>query len=534
MPANLIILLCIVPLVTGLISVALINRLWAARTLGVFSLVLQLLIAAFALYTVSDGSLLVSQMGGWKAPYGITLVFDCLSGTLITAGACVALAAYLFAFHSLEDRSERRYFHPLFHLMMFGVNLSFLTGDLFNLFVAFEIMLMASYALLAIGSSKMQLSQAYKYVLLNLLASTVFVMSAGMTYGMLGTLNLADMARIVADPAFEMPAGFIALAVLLLFVFALKGAFFPLWFWLPDTYHTCPIAVAGLFGGLLTKVGVYAVARIFSLVFAAGESAEVINTILMVAAAATMLVGGLGALSTNRVRQVFSIALIAGVGFMTLGLAVRTEAALTGLVFYMAQHMLVQAALFLACGLMERHTGTDDLGKFAGLHRKDVWLSVLVFVAAMGLAGLPPFSGFFGKVLLIQEAFVAKPLLGITALLGSLFGLLAMLRVWGFGFWSPPRLPAEAPAVPRPARTGYLAVALLVGASVLMAVFAGPLMGIAGAAGDQLANSTTYRDAVLGTPVAAGVAAANTPLPSQHGSPGEAPLPNALAEVSRR
>lgn len=525
MNADVITLFVLIPLVTGLVSVAFINRPSVARAIGVVSMLALVVLGGVLLLHISTatpnhtteagGVILVSQMGGWKAPYGISLVFDSLSGLLIAAASVVALSAYLFAFSSLKPAVERRYFHPLIHLMMAGVYLSFLTGDLFNLFVAFEIMLMASYALLAIGATKKQLHQAYKYVLMNLLASTVFVMAAGMAYGMLGTLNMADMARIVTakvETGQDLPTGFIGLAVLLLFVFALKGAFFPLWFWLPDTYHTCPIAIAGLFGGLLTKVGVYAVARMFPLIFAQGAAGGVVWTVLLAAAIGTMLLGALGSCSINQVRRILAISLITGVGFMIIGLAVaargsgpatpgqpsNTALALTGMVFYMVQHMLVQAALFLGCGLIERHTGTDDLARFGGLHRKDLWLSVAVFVAAMSLVGLPPLSGFFGKLLLIQAAFADSWPLAVAALLASVVSLLAMLRVWGYGFWSPAKLPDDAPLAPMPAASGYLAVAILVIGSVAMSVFAGPLMRVARHAGAQLDDPSYYIHAVLG------------------------------------
>ncbi|MEL7089996.1 MAG: proton-conducting transporter membrane subunit, partial [Planctomycetota bacterium] len=305
-------------------------------------------------------------MGGWAAPYGITLVFDALSGLMLAAAALVALGTLVHGFGSLSPRTERRYFHPLVNFMMFGVNLSFLTGDLFNLFVAFEIMLMASYGLLVIGGGRDQLRHAYKYVVLNLLASAVFVIAAGMAYGMFGTLNMADLSRITTQfaAAGELPAGFTALGVLFLFVFTLKAGVFPLWFWLPDTYPTCPISITALFGGVLTKVGLYAIARTFPLIFFAGPDADrVLVPILAMGAAMTMLVGVLGALRYSGLRRVLCLMLIVGVGYSLLGITVHSAGGLSGAAFYMAQSMIVMAALFLCCGMIERAVGTDETGR---------------------------------------------------------------------------------------------------------------------------------------------------------------------------
>ena len=234
-------LFVVIPLVTSLATVALVRRPVPQRVLGLASLCSMLVLALTWLVRIRHGEVMVSQMGAWPAPFGITLVFDSLSGLLLCAGLLVATACYVHGFSMVEPLTERRYFHPLMQLLLVGVNQSFLTGDLFNLFVAFEIMLMASYGLLAIGRTRRQMTQAYKYLLLNLVASTVFVITAGLVYGMTGTLTIADLARCVADrtaAGVPLPTGVTGLSVMLLVVFGLKGAFFPLWFWLPDTYHT--------------------------------------------------------------------------------------------------------------------------------------------------------------------------------------------------------------------------------------------------------------------------------------------------------
>ena len=516
-----IILLCVIPLVAALISVALINRKMLSRLVGVLSYTMMLGLSLSLVLKITaapdDESILVSQMGGWTAPFGISVVFDSLSGLLICAAAAVGLGAYIHSFAVLNPRTERRYYHPLMQMLMFGVNLSFLTGDLFNLFVAFEVMLMASYALLTIGGSRQQLAQAYKYILLNVLASTIFLMAAGMVYGMFGTLNIADLARIVAeieaDPNRDLPAGFKSLAVMFLLVFGLKGAFFPLWFWLPDTYYTVPISIAGLFGGLLTKVGVYTVARLFPLIFGSdgtstivdgtmlGGTSPIIQTILIVAAAFTMFLAVLGAVSQHNVRRILSVHVISQVGYMVFGIAVMTGNALAGCAFYMIQHMVVKCALFLCCGVMEKHAGTDDLDKLGGLLKRDWFLGVLFFIAAMSLVGLPPLSDFFGKMVIIREGFFeGQWYLGVIGLVTGAITLLSMLKIWSYGYWNPDQAPTvnKPEAVKASCKPAYFAITLLVGFALFLGLGAEAIYKVAFRAGEQLENPEHYITAVLG------------------------------------
>lgn len=514
---NWIVLMVAVPVVMGLLCVPLVNQLRLCRAISLLSFAATFVIALVLLGEANGrGGVLVSQMGDWSAPYGITLVFDTLSGLLLAAASLVALCTTLHAAGSLPTRTERRYFHPLVNLMMLGVNLSFLTGDLFNLFVAFEIMLMASYGLLVIGGGKQQLRQAYKYVVMNLLASAVFVIAAGMTYGMFGTLNMADLARLTQelDAADALPTGFTALGVLFLFVFALKAGIFPLWFWLPDTYPTLPISVAGLFGGVLTKVGLYAIARTFSLIFMAGNAGDILIPILTLGAALTMLVGVLGALAYSGIRRVLSLLLIVGVGYALFGIAVMNAGSLQGAAFYMTQSMLVMAGLFLCCGLIERVAGTDDTRRTGGLLQqpKLAWLGVMFFIGLIGVVGLPPTSGFYGKLVIIREGFSESFYrVGVVALLVGGLTLLAVLRLWSTTFWGVPPEVSQTVADhegesggARLPRSETLAAALLVVGSLVIGFAPQPMIGTAATAGEHLADPTPYVRAVLDNPRYAG------------------------------
>lgn len=506
---NFIILFIVIPMGTGVIGVFLKERVRIARVLGVMSFIATSCLAIGLLINLRSHptGILVSQMGAWPAPYGISVVFDSLSGLLLAASSLVALACYVHSFTTVEPVAEKRYFHPMVQLLMFGVNLAFLTGDLFNLFVSFEIMLMASYCLLTFGGTKLQLTQAYKYVLLNLVGSTLFVIGAGLVYGMTGTLNFADLARFVSERQAQgraLPPGFAALSISLLMVFGLKGAIFPLWFWLPDTYYTCNVSIAGMFAGMLTKVGIYAIARTFPMIFAHGHSDanKVVMPILAVSAGFTMFLGVLGAVSHHNIRRILAVHVISQVGYMVFGLALMTSVALAGCLFYMIQHMVVKSCLFLCCGIIERHTGTDDLERSGGLLKRDWYLGVVFFIAAMSLVGLPPLSGFFGKLVIIREGWSTAWWLSILGMLTGVLTLLSMLKIWSYAFWSPQaaaikRTPANLPNTSS-LKPAYIGATLLVCVALFLGFGAQPVYEIAFRAGKQLVDSDTYIEAVLG------------------------------------
>ncbi len=515
--ARWIVLLVVIPMAAGIVTTFTRRRFALSRAIGIGSLLATLALSAGWLAQTSSGSIMPTQMGGWPAPFGITIVFDGISGLLIVTTQLVALAALIYASGSLSPLTERRWFHPLTHLLVMGVNYSFLTGDLFNLFVAFEVMLMSSYALLCAGGSRRQMTQAFKYVMLNLIASGFFVLGAGLIYGMMGTLNYADLAREVASSAAPggepLPAAFPAVATMLLFVFALKAAAFPLWFWLPDTYHTTPIPVAALFGGLLTKVGVYAMLRLMPMVFAAPAAREEspITLILTVAAGATMFLGALCALAMRSVRRVIAMILVSGVGVPLMGIALLTPEALGGALFYSAQSMLTVAALFLCCGIMERLSGTDDLDKLGGLHRRAPWLSALFLIAAMSTVGLPPLSGFYGKLAILRDALgpgaamsAAWTVMAVILLATSALTLVVMAKLYARIFWvSPEGEPATQSRLAFPGRTSglraaYLSAGLLVAGAVGIGLAPEPLLSTAMSATAELNEPRGYVTAVLG------------------------------------
>lgn len=470
-PNQMIILFVLIPMTAGILCLLVHQRLWIKRIIGFTSLGMLTGLGIWALLTTlagaDDGSsvtVLTSQMGNYPAPFGVSIVVDPLAALMLTSAAIVCLAVMVYSVGQMWAL-EKGYFHALFHWLVMGVNWSFMTGDLFNLFVAFEIMLMASYAMFCIGTTREQMRHAYKYVLLNLFGSTLLVTGAGLVYGQTGTLNMADLARM--SMAGDLPTGMMPVIALLMLVFFGKAATFPIWFWLPETYPTMPAALGGLFAGLLTKVGAYVSLRIFVMVFGPAtlvspENPDIIVTaspllvpIVLVVAAATMFIGVLGAVSRHTIRGILSIHIISQVGYMVMGVGIGMAIGLTtesrilgvaGAIFFIVHNMVVKCGLFLFGGLMQRRTGSDDLERMGGLLRASPWLGVLFLLTALSLAGLPPLSGFFGKFALVRAGWEAGDQLGwpfyaVTgfAVATSLLTLLSMLKIWSYGFWDPPR-----------------------------------------------------------------------------------------------
>jgi multicomponent Na+:H+ antiporter subunit D len=510
MTTNLIIFPVVIPLATGVLSLLAGAHPRVQYAAGLIGLAANLCLAgAILLAALSDGGrVMVLQTGDWPAPFGITLVVDPLAALMLAAAALVLLASYLYCGGQLRETAGGL-FHPLFQLLALGVQWSLVTGDLFNLFVAFEIMLMASYALLTLGTSRAQMRQAYKYVLINLLGSTLFVTCCGLVYGHVGTLNLADLARL--SHGGNLPRGAVPAVCVLLLVFGIKTAVFPLWFWLPETYPTVPAGLGAAFGGLLTKVGAYVLIRVFVMVFgpADGSVAAAVRPLLLSAAGITMFLGVLGAVSMNSVRRILSVHVMSQVGYMVmavgLGLAVgitaeNRELAVAGGVFFVLHNMVVKSSLFLCGGLMCRYAGTDNLDRMGGLARRAPWLAALFLVAALSLAGLPPFGGFFAKYVLVREAVRAQhyALAGV-ALATSVLTLLSMVKIWSYGFWSRPQSTDAGDAVTsRDVAREMAAAAMLVLAAVAMGFGAEDVLGASRLAARPVVEPSLYVEAVLG------------------------------------
>ena len=434
-----------------------------------------------------------TQMGGWPAPFGITLVADPLSAGLLVATSIVALVVVLYSIATLDEQRERFGYYPLLFLLLMGVDGAFITGDLFNLYVWFEVLLMASFVLLVLGNEEAQLDGAIKYVGINLVSSVAFLTAIGLLYGTTGTLNMADLAGSL-EPL--RGSGLEAtLAALFLIAFGIKAAIFPLFVWLPASYHTPPAPVAAIFAGLLTKVGIYSLLRVFTLMFS--DPTGYTQTLMLTLAGLTMLVGALGAIVQRNLQRLLAFLVVSAMGYIMMGLGLFTELGLTGAVFYVLQDVLVKTTLFLLGGLMLRATGTAFLDQMGGLYRYRPLLAGLFLVPAFSLAGFPPFPGFWGKLMLVQAGLAAgRPVIVAVALVVGLITLLVVGQVWSQAFWRDG--PKEADSLLAESKLSQLPVVGLVLILLAIGLYAQPLYQIAEQATVVLFDAQLYVEAVLG------------------------------------
>lgn len=498
----LLVLPILLPLVTAALMLLAYRSALVQRLMGLVSSVLQLGAALWLLGVVNQKGIVAVQMGGWQAPFGITLVADMLAVLMLTLSGIIAVITSIYSIGDI-DRERRVYgFYPLAQLLLLGVNGAFLTGDLFNLYVWFEVLLIASFVLLVLGNERQQMEGAIKYLTLNLIASAIFLAAVGIVYGSVHALNMADLSLKLASP--DVPRPIVHTLAMLFFVaFGIKAAVFPLFFWLPDSYHTPPVTVTALFAALLTKVGVYAMLRIFSLLF--GGDGDTLQPLLMVVAALTMVLGVLGAMAQMSFRRVLAFHSVSQVGYMVMGIALMSAGGLAAGIFFMLHHSLVKSNLFLISGLVQREAGTTMLKKLGnGIARMPVaaWLFLL---SALSLAGLPPFSGFWAKLGLVKAAFATDTSGGIAlagvALVVGMGTLISMTKIWNEAFWKPQ--PDDAPPAPVPMSLArrtmhYLPVLLLSAVVLLLGLWPEPVLELANEAGRQLATPSEYVNAVLG------------------------------------
>jgi len=457
-----------------------------------------LLVAGLALLArVWDDGVQVTQAGGWAAPFGISLVVDLLSAVLVALTGVVGLAVALYSLATIDPERERFGYYPLLHVLLLGVCGAFLTGDLFNLYVWFEVLLIASFVLLALGGERAQLEGAIKYVALNLVSSMLFLVAVGLLYAEVGTLNMADLARRV--PLHPQPALITTLAMLFLIAFGIKAAAFPLFFWLPASYHTPPAAVSALFAGLLSKVGVYALIRTFTLIFVQDEG--LFQTLILSIAGLTMLTGVFGALAQRELRRILAFESISQIGYMLLGLGLLSRLGLGGALFFMLHHGIVKTSLFLVSGLIEEWRRTGDLRALGGLYRAAPGLAAMFLVAALSMAGLPPLSGFAAKLALVQAGLGAgQGLLVGVALAVSVLTLFVMMRIWSEVFWRPALAGGtdERLAVRSSRGSAIGATLALVALAALLGIGAEPVFVMTLRAAEELLDPGAYIIGVLG------------------------------------
>jgi multicomponent Na+:H+ antiporter subunit D len=461
--------------------------------------------AALVLFTsVWRNGALTVHMGSWPAPFAITLVADTLAGVMVLVASLIGAAVAVYSLAEVDPRRLDMGYFGYLMVLLAGVNGAFLTADLFNLYVCFEVMLMASFVLMVLGGDSRQKEGGLKYVTLNLVSSALFLAGVGIVYGAAASLNLGELASRMPMVAAQRPELVAALAGLLLVAFGIKAALFPLYFWLPASYHTPPVAVSAVFAGLLTKVGVYALIRVFSVVFVGQRG---LFSVLLVVSVLTMIFGVLGAVAQFHVRRILSFHIISQIGYIVLGLALLSSdeagvrrLALAAAVFYIVHHILVKTNLFLIAGVIRRLGGTEELGPLGGLGSAAPWLAALFLVPAASLAGIPPLSGFWAKLAVIQAAVDARSWLAVAAaLLAGLLTLISMTKIWNEAFWKD--APSTGPA-PRPAADLWVMVvpiAVLAVLTVVIGCAPQPLFEIADRVASELLDLGGYV-AMVGSP----------------------------------
>jgi multicomponent Na+:H+ antiporter subunit D len=441
-----------------------------------FMFAVLIVVAAIAcevtlLLRVMESGPLSMTMGKWLPPFGISFAADIFGASFALAASIVTLVILIYAQAERAADAGHDGFHSMVLLLLAGVTGSFLTGDLFNLYVWFEVMLISSFGLIVLGGRPAQLDGAVKYGFLNFLATTFFLMALGLLYGLLGTLNMADILHVAPSAN---PAAMAGVAALLLLAFGMKAAAFPVNAWLPAAYHTPPAVISALFAGLLTKVGIYALLR--ALVVLLPASRDLLEPVLVAVAVATLLIAPLGAIAETNLRRAIGFLVIGGVGSVLAGIAIPSLAGVSGAGLYVFHAILTMTALYLVAGLVEWQTGQTDTRRMGGLYAASAPTSILFLVLVLATAGVPPFLGFWPKLLLLQAGLGdgrwVGGLVAAALVINAVLTLIAGSRLWAHIFWrSTPDGVAVIAAPSRPGAwirlgtTGVL-VAVIVGAGL--------------------------------------------------------------------
>jgi multicomponent Na+:H+ antiporter subunit D len=484
----------VLTIVTGAALTAVRRRIDLHAPVAIAALVGLVLIDGLLLIRVATIGPLTMVMGRWLPPFGIAFTVDVAGALLAFSSAVVALAAGVYAVAEIDDDHRRHGFYPFLMFLMAGVGGAFLTGDIFNLYVWFEVLLISSFGLLILGGERAQIDGAIKYGLLNLVGTTLFLIATGYLYAMFGTLNMADIAGKVAGTGRSLPL--MTLGVLYLTAFGMKAAAFPVNFWLPASYHTPRITVAALFAGLLTKVGVYAMLR--TLIMLMPGEAENLRPVISLVAILTMLTGSFGALGVSDIRRMLGYWVIAGIGVMLAGLSVGGVQAVAASFFYMLHSMAVMAGLYFLAGLIGRACGAFGIADLGGLWRRSPLLAASAFALLCAVSGLPPFSGFWPKAILVREALGHGAWwLAAALLLSGLLIMLAAARIFLLAFWRAAAGDAGSPALPRPQ---VAVVACLAALSLAAGLWPEPVMAVSARAAQGLIDPQDYIRSVFPEP----------------------------------
>ncbi len=483
----------LIPFAAGILGIFFWSKPHIQRWVTLVAMLALLVASVLIFNTVLTDGIQAVQSGNWVAPIGITIVVDLMSAILVMTAALLGSAVAIYSFGAIDDGRAAFGYFPLLSFLLMGICGAFVTGDMFNLYVWFEVMLISSFVLLALGGERNQLEGALKYMTINLISSMIFLIGLGILYSVVGTLNMADIAVALPDVANQ---GMVTpLAMLFMTAFGIKAAMFPLYFWLPASYHTPPPVISAIFAGLLTKVGIYTLTRMFTLIFI--HQIEFTHTVLLVMSGFTMFFGVLGAVAQNEIRRILSFHSISQIGYMMMGLGLYSVMGLAGAIIYMVHHSIVKANLFLISGVIEHLGDTDSLKKIGGYYKNYPLLAILFALSAFALAGIPPLSGFWAKFAVVRAGLELESLwiVGVALLVG-LLTTFSMTKIWAKGFWKPaPDTYTVSPTARGPVSMLF-PIAVLVVVTMAMGIFFEPIYQVAEMAAEQLLDPSQYIAAV--------------------------------------
>jgi len=482
----------IIPFFFAIVLIFMQRRVVLQRVITLSALAFSAICAFLLLLQVEREGIQTVTFGNWPAPFGITMVADSVSSLLVLTTAVLVFFIVWYGFGIIGKSREQHFYYPGILMITTGVSGAFTTGDIFNLFVFFEVLLIASYLLIVLGGERLQLRESFKYILVNVISSALFVITVAFLYSVVGTLNMADISEKIKE--ISQPGIVTTIAVLFLMVFGLKAAIFPLYFWLPSSYAAAPIPVLALFGALLTKVGIYAITRTYTLFFV--HDLSYTHELLMILSIITVVIGCIGALAHFDLKQIIIYNIVIAVGVILFAVAQLNEVALMGAMFYLIHDMIIKAALFMIIGIIIFITGTSNLRKMGGLMQTYPALGWFYLIAAFGLVGIPPLSGFVGKLLILQGGFAAENVVGtIIILASSLVVLLSAMRIFIYAFWG------GSQPIQQVDRARYIKLfipaAVLVLISVAYGVGSEWIMPFMEDAANVLANPAVYVEAVF-------------------------------------
>ena len=483
-----------IPFILILVLVAVRNTR-VAQMISVLGSTLLFVVSLYLFVSLKDTKIFTLNMGSWEAPFGISLVLDYFSGLMLVTASLIVLCLSVYTIYFMDGEHRSNKFYVIFFSLTMGVNGAFLTGDAFNLYVWFEVILISSFVLITLGNTKEQLEGGIKYMTLNLIGSMFFLAGLGLLYGKTGTLNMAHLAHILR--ASEQPVLINTSAALFFMAFGIKAALFPLFFWLPASYHTANISVTSIFAGLLTKVGVYVLIRFFTLFFVQ-DQAFWLNLFLIIAGL-TMVVGGMAASSHYDTRRILSYHIISQIGYMIMGLGIYTPLAIAGAIFFTIHNMIAKTNIFLVSGMINRSKGSFYLKDIGGLFKQSPILAILFILPAFALAGVPPLSGFFAKFILIKAGIEAgQYVIVAVAIATAMLTLYSMIKIWNEAFLKKEPDAGEVESNFRKLGFPELLPSITLGAaSLLMGLFAATVFGYTMVAAEQLLVPANYIEGVL-------------------------------------